>query len=210
MINFNPHATLDYFCTSLILRMKYLLILGLLYFSSNCWAQEKIEREYRINLTQVPEEAKLFVSKFNPTKKTKWLKEESENGTSVEAKFKKNGVRYSVEFTAQGFLEDVEVVVDFSEVPKEIKEQIQYNLKNTFDYYKVEKTQEQYIDSSDRILQWLDTPKAERTLLPKYEIVVKTRNSGEKSKRYQYLFDEVGNELEKIKVAVRRDNILRF
>lgn len=133
--------------------MKYLLVLGLFYLSGVCCAQEKIEQEYRINIAQVPEEAKLFVSKFNPTKKTKWQKEESENGSSLEAKFKKNGLRYSVEFTAQELLEDVEVVVDFSQVPKEIKEQIQYNLKNTFDYYKVEKTQEQYIESSDRILQ---------------------------------------------------------
>lgn len=190
--------------------MKILLPLSMLFFCVVGMAQDKIEREYRIDLVQVPEQAEAFVAKFDPKKRVKWLQEESEDGTSVEAKFKKSGSRYSLEFTPKGQLEDLEVVIHFSQIPKEIKAQIVSNLKNQFDYYKIEKTQEHYVASSDRILQWLHTPSATRTLLPKYEIVVKTRNKGDKSSRYQYLFDEQGNELEKSKVAVRSDNILRF
>lgn len=190
--------------------MRYLLLLFVFYGFSFCRAQDKTEREYRIDISLVPIKAQDFVAHFEPTKRLKWLQEEGENSTSIEAKFKKKGRRHSIEFTTEGHLEDLEIVVAFSQIPKRVRNQIRNTLKNTFEYYKIEKTQEQYSQAPDQILQWLEASAENRILPPKYEIVVKTRNSGEKSRRFQYLFNETGQEVQRSRIAIRSDNILRF
>ena len=171
---------------------------------------EKIEREYRIDEAAVPEEARDFIASYRPTTRVKWIYEESAKGASVEAKFKDGDGRQSIEFTPEGELEDIEVVVDWGSVQDTIESTIKEFLKKTFDYYKVEKIQEQYVERKEVMLAWRHTKKDDRTLRPKYELIVKSRNSGEKSQRYEFLFDEDGNFVEKAKVVTRSDNILRF
>lgn len=188
---------------------NYLILLLTLWFGLST-AQEKIEQEFRIDKALVPPAAQSFVKAFDVKRSVKWLKEIDAEGTSIEAKFKSKGKRYSIEFSLEGIIEDLEVVVRFPEVPITIKDLIKEYLENTFDYYKVEKIQEQYQATEARLLEWRRAAKESRTLKPQYEVVVKTRVSGEKSKRFELLFDQMGSLISKERVSVRSDNILRF
>ncbi|TVZ52524.1 hypothetical protein [Dokdonia sp. Hel_I_53] len=199
------------------MRSSFLIFIGCLYISTQtvvCIAQEieiiKTETEFRIDNSEVPQKAKAFISNFKKSRKFKWLREEGENGASIEAKFKFKGSRYSIEFTPQGVLEDVEVVIDYSEIPVLAREQIDRYFINAFDYFKIEKTQAQYIDSELNIYDFFIREKVGLVLKPYYEIVIKTRNSGEKSQRFEILFDHNGQFINRSQITIRRDNILRF
>ncbi len=197
--------------------MKYvILILWIYAFAkaevsySQSEEKQKIEHEFRINKNEVPKKAINFISKFRKETNVKWLQEEGADGTSIEAKFKYLRKRYSVEFTTDGILEDVEIIIPFSKIPQKIKFSIENYLKSNFDYFKTEKTQEQYQESEQRILKWLVTDIQFQTLKPKYEVVVKTRSTGKGSNRYELLFDEEGRFIKRSQITIRSDNILRF
>ena len=171
---------------------------------------QKTESEYRIDVSEVPQAAQEFIKDFQVENKIKWLKEEGDKGTSVEAKFKLDKSRYSIEFTTEGVLEDMEIIVPFSSLESSIRKNINTYLTAQFNYFKIEKVQEQYVQTAARILQWRAKEKRERVLNPKFEIVLKSRNSGDSSKRFEILFDEKGNFLQQEKIVKRSDNILRF
>lgn len=171
---------------------------------------QKVEKESRIDVTAVPQVAQDFITSFDVSGKVKWIQETSDEGVSIEAKFKSEDTRFSVEFTEAGELEDMEVLVNLSSLNKSIRKNVEQYLEESFDYYKVEKVQAQYINTLERILQWRKTDEKSRSLRPKYEIVVKSRNSGSSSKRFEFLFDEMGVFIRKESIVKRRDNILRF
>jgi len=189
------------------LMKAFLFVMLLVLTTTFVKAQEKIEREYRIDAISAPQTAQNFVAAFQKGSRIKWIKEINAEGNSVEAKFKADGKRYSIEFSEQGILEDVEVIITFSEMPEDVKDKIQKHLKEAFDYYKVEKIQAQYRQSEKEILAWRTS---NNVLKPLYELVVKSRNSGEKAQRFEFLFDTDGNFVERAKVISRSDNILRF
>ena len=94
-----------------------------------CWmisgalfAQDKIERELRVEEKVVPKEARdWFYDAFETTKRPKWYQEIFESGYSYEAKFKLKGKFYSVEFDSLGLIQDVEIEIDYNELPKEVQ-----------------------------------------------------------------------------------------
>jgi hypothetical protein len=171
------------------------------------YSQEKVEKEYRIDVSNVPENAREFVDTFAPESTITWLQEESEKGASIEAKFKLNGKRHSIEFSNTGELQDLEIVMPFSKINKKARLLIEQHLQQTFDYFKIEKTQAQYIGLESEILDW---HQGSIRILPQYEIVVKTRAKGQKAQRLEFLFNNQGELLNTSKVVLRRDNILRF
>ena len=68
--------------------------------SLSALAQDKVEREYKINLDAVPEKAKEFVYESGvlpPKVRVNWYREESADEESIEAKFKHQGQRRSEE-----------------------------------------------------------------------------------------------------------------
>ncbi|RMB63280.1 hypothetical protein EAX61_02500 [Dokdonia sinensis] len=191
-------------------RIIVLMVLVTAFAKAELSRAQKVEKEYRIDEVAVPQVARDFIASFDVSRKIKWIQEVSDEGTSIEAKFKSSGTRYSIEFTESGMLEDLEVLVKMGDIGKIIRKNIENYLDTTFDYYKVEKVQAQYIDTPERILQWRATDKKLRSLRPKYEIVLKARNSGSSAKRFEFLFDEEGIFIKKEQIIKRNDNILRF
>lgn len=170
----------------------------------------KTEREYRIKPELVPQNAIDFITTFEINRSVKWLQEVGDNGASIEAKFRYKGQRHSVEFTTDGALEDVEIVIGLGDVPEGTRQEITSYFTQEFDYFKVEKVQAQYNNTAKEITGRNEEMLTASSLTPYYEIVVKTRNSGKKSKRYEVLFNEKGAFISRSQVSIRRDNILRF
>ncbi|WP_405221390.1 hypothetical protein [Dokdonia sp. Asnod1-B02] len=182
--------------------------------TSMCRAQVqdavKTEREYRIKPELVPQKAKDFIATFHINRSVKWLQEVGDDGASIEAKFRHQGKRHSVEFTRDGDLEDVEIVIGLGDLPEDTKQEITSYFTQEFDYFKVEKIQAQYNNTVKEIINRTAKKLVASTLIPHYEVVVKTRNSGRKSKRYEVLFNEKGAFISRSQISIRRDNILRF
>lgn len=90
--------------------MRYLLLLLTLFSLTVLPAQDKVEREYRIKAQKVPEPAQQWLAEAFPrTGRVKWYYEETSGKESYEAKFRQRRIRYSVEFSTEGMIEDIEI-----------------------------------------------------------------------------------------------------
>lgn len=78
-------------------------------FSLQGQAQEKIERETGVKKDEVPMAAVEFMEDaFEGARKIKWYYEETSGKQSYEAKLKWEGRMNSIEFNANGLVEDIE------------------------------------------------------------------------------------------------------
>ena len=129
----------------------YIILLLVVQYSSNLYAQEKYEKESRIKQKNVPSKALLFIDSLNFKNKIKWYKEEGLYRKSFEAKFKYNKARYSVEFDTLGNIEDLEIEVDWEDLKSNISDSISLQLKIDCIKHKIVKVQKQYKGSESVI-----------------------------------------------------------
>lgn len=183
--------------------------------SLGSYAQKKYEREYRINASEVPQQALDFIAAFNIDKRIKWYQEQGLDVTSVEAKFKLKGEKYSIEFSDDGALEDIEQNVSFNSLEETIQEKIKSYLKEHYDAFNIEKVQRQYTGDPDVLIAWrqtadfptLDTEHKNITQI--YELIVRTRTES-KVLLFEFQFDKNGQKIEKKEIITRDTDILRF
>lgn len=188
---------------------------ALIFFLSLLWlsclsAQEKIERELRIDYEEVPKPALDFVEKLDFDRKVRWYKEYQKNGFSFEAKSTEGGRLWSVEFSAQGALEDVEIKIKQRNLASELRAQISSHLKEEYGKYRIHKVQLQLKGEDEILLDFLDdlewdeeAPGIERA----FELVVSAKVDG-RFQMFEYLFDPSGKVLLKQALALKNsDNI---
>lgn len=162
-------------------------------FSLGVQGQIKYEREHRIRKDQFPKAAlNLIETKTKGAKRLKFYQEIDSIRVSYEAKFKKDKLWYSVEFSDLGVLEDIEITIEPVDVANETFKAINNFLKAQFISYKINKIQQQYVfkDDEDKIFK----DAFQNLMLPyvNYEIIC----SGKKEEGYEdfeILFDSDGN-----------------
>lgn len=170
-------------------------------------AQEKFEREVRIDRQAVPSPALEFIAACEFDKKIKWYQEWSQEGLSYEAKSCKEDYLYSVEFDSLGRLLDVERKIDFKAIAAGARGRIEAELEAQFDRYKVQKVQEQFSGEEALVQGWIGGGEVPQGLRQRYEIVLKGRKGREK-KYYEFLFDLDGQLLKTATIVDRPlDNI---
>lgn len=171
--------------------------------------QIKYEKEYRLKTEAVPEKARDFVEKMGLSDKRKWYKEESQKGTSIEAKTKHDGKYYSVEFSDDGTIEDIEVVATWVEIGETIQEQICTYFSENFARFRIDKIQIQYTGDSEKLVQLLENPAITSQLTIHYEVVVRTRNDGQ-FQSFECLFDASGEMIQQSKIVQRNLNNIEY
>ena len=137
-----------------------LFFVTLLFMELGCHlalAQQKFERETRLSEKEVPTSALQFVEALNANRKVKWYKEESLTSQSIEAKFKRNKQKYSVEFDTTGQLEDVEIEIKWQEIPKQVGDSVQNEIAILCVRSKVSKIQVQCIGNQEDIIVFLNS-----------------------------------------------------
>lgn len=173
-------------------------------------AQEnKTERETRIKKSDTPLEILNVLEPYlKESTRIKYYKEIDGDHRSFEVKFKWKSKRYSIEFLEDVRLEDIEVTIPFETIDQGSKEQILLKLQ-TYDRYKVRKTQKQY--SSDQSSAAETISKAMRgnnEITIRYEIVLDTKSKGVWSTT-EMTFDQSGQFLfEKQVIKRSEDHIL--
>lgn len=172
-------------------------------------AQQKFEKESRIKVDEVPESAKQFIGNLQVKGKVKWYLEESLEGTSIEAKFKRNAEKYSVEFSPSGEIQDVEIEIKQKAIASDVYAKIDEALKATFSSYKLIKIQKQLIGEQTNLLNALQQQVALDSITKNFEIVLKGVNE-EGRKWYEYTFSEEGELLDKSVIIFRNTDNLEY
>lgn len=171
-----------------------LIVVCVLLFVYTTSAQNKYEREYRIKKSQFPENALSDISgNLEDARRLRFYKETDSSKISYEAKFKKDRLKYSVEFDEKGTLEDVEIEIKPIDIPDESFSQINAFLEKKFTKHHIRKIQQQYPLENDDIETTLNNA-FQNLMLPsiKYELIV----SGKSDKSYEQFeitFDASGD-----------------
>lgn len=155
------------------------------------YSQHKVEREYHIHSSAAPQMARDFIERCYPVQKIKWYVEESHQSRSIEAKFKKGGKSYSIEFDSVGNLQDAEVLVSFAAIPDSVRKLIESKLHDEYRKYKIMKVQRQWKGSVDAIQALITEEKTTHPFETNYEIVIRGVNK-KGAALYELLFNQEG------------------
>jgi signal recognition particle GTPase len=186
-----------------------LLLLLLLFFGSELQGQEKYERESRVRRSEVPAAALAFVDSLDYTPRVRWYLEEGLSSNSFEAKFKKNQTRYSLEFSEEGRIEDIEKEIHRKDLNPQTRQAISEYLQNDCRRFRLTKIQRQYTGSDQALFAWLQQGSRAGTLVIRYEIVVRCR-SQEGVHLYEYLFDDKGRFLSRSRIVFSKSSHLEY
>lgn len=154
---------------------------------SSLFAQNKLEREYRVKSDQVPPKALGCIQKFDFSGQVKWYFEEGLNGKSYEAKTRYRQQYYSIEFDTLGNLLDVEILIGSELLPVKVSQNIKMDLNRRFKKHKIDRIQVQYTGTVEDVFQWISQNQS-NNLTTKYELVIKTGG-----KLFEILFSDQGD-----------------
>lgn len=174
--------------------MRFKCIFFFLFLCNILYAQVKDERERRISKNDMPILALEFLERLpNNCKRFKYYKETDGPATSYEAKFKYNQKIFSVEFSNEGLLEDIEVIVKLKKITPNAKNKIQYYFKTQYKKHQIIKLQKQYKNVTDTHLnKLLDNALYNKQHTPVFYEIVAEVFSGKKRSIVEFIFDSSG------------------
>lgn len=178
-------------------------------FQINTYSQKKLERESRLKLEDVPQEAIQFITSIERDTQWKWYFEENLEGNSVEAKASHNGKRYSVEFDISGKIQDVEVETSWKEIDEQLRGSMSQALDSMFHRHSIGKMQVQYSATPPVLLAILNNKADPANSRIQYELVVKGKTTG-RPKLFELTFSEKGKLLETFEIIFRNTDHLEY
>lgn len=150
---------------------SFIIILLSILYSAATFGQEKIEKEVAVDASEVSALAFDFVQKANFKKKVYWYQEFGLDTESYEAKVKFRKHRYSIEFSKNGDLEDIEQDIKYNKLPLQVRQLICKGLGEHFDKFKILKTQAQWISNAEQLIPYFND-QAATPPIQGYELVV--------------------------------------
>ncbi len=169
----------------------------------------KSEKEERISHSSVPEMSEEWLDNtFGALKKVKWYRETTSGKLSFEAKFKHLRKRYSVEFSPDGNVEDVEQLIRWKKLDSEIKSVLSqaFDRLQKFRLYKI---QRQWTADSGRQLSQAIKSNDNSLARIHYEVEFKAVLDG-KYMMWEGLFDTEGRLISKRPIELRPTDNLDF
>ncbi|GAB5563665.1 MAG: hypothetical protein Wins2KO_07280 [Winogradskyella sp.] len=159
--------------------MKLKISLILLFIIQFSFSQTKNEKEERIPKELFPTRAlKLINNLHTNCKRIRFYKETDGDKKSYEVKFKYQKKKYSIEFSEDGILEDIEVLIKFKNLEKVIRANIKTHFKSSYKKYKLIKVQAQYLSQNDADLDKFieDVLNNNEAIQPNFEIIAEVRD----------------------------------
>lgn len=121
------------------------IFICLLCFFQVSFAQHKYGQESRIKKEAFPEKAYALISEYLVNaKRVRFYEETVSTKKSFEAKFKKGRLHYSVEFNADGDLEDVEFIIKEYDIPEDTWNTITTYLNSNYPKLRIKKMKQQH------------------------------------------------------------------
>lgn len=190
-------------------KYKFLILLILFSISTILFAQDKFEKESRIQPKDVPPRALLFIDSLNLKTKIKWYKEEGLDKESIEAKFKLNKVKHSVEFDTYGKIEDVEIIVNWEDLESDLKDSIFFQLNIDCLSHKIVKVQRQFLGSENELLFQIKNRDVFEPLKIRYEMIIKCKYE-KKVDLFEYLFNYDGKLISRSRIIFKNSSHLEY
>ena len=197
------------------LRMRYPKIIATILMLplagiSQLFAQEKVEVERRINKSKVPEDAVEWLNEtFDKPRRVKWYFEDNAGDKGFEGKFTRKGHLHSVEFNEEGEIEDVEVKMEWSELPGEVREELQEYFSENYISYNIRRIQRQFSGESDDLQEAFEEDDELDDIEIRYEIEFYGR-SDEDDELWEGLFDDEGELIERTVIKLRPTDNLNY
>ena len=192
--------------------LKALVVIGvLLIFQSMISQDTKQEKESSIKIEQFPGKIPTrFYDLDIDLKREKFYKQQDGKEISYEMKFRHKRYDYSVEVDTLGKLLDIEIKVKKKKIPEALIKEIEHHFDKNFDRFKIEKIQAQF-RKNDQPTQKLIEKLIKNPLTSpnNYEIIVAVKDDGS-FKRFEYLFDAIGQVENKRKVIRNEFDYLIF
>ena len=186
-----------------------LLVILCLSHLFNSYSQTKYEREYRIKAGQVPSSALEFICESAEGSMIKWYFEENQQGNSVEAKFKRDQKKFSVEFDTEGQIQDIEIKTNWESIPVQVQSQLKNDLDSCFSKYHINKIQIQYSGDKSILTKIIQNGNVQGPITTQYELVVSGRKDGE-HKQCEVTLDESGNVIEVLHIVHKNSDNLEY
>jgi hypothetical protein len=184
-------------------------VLLVMVFSGQLLAQQKFEKESRINPSDVPENAINFIEALPFESKIKWYKEEGFDRVSIEAKFTNQRTKYSIEFDTLGKVEDVEIEVSIEDIKSDSRKVIAAQLESDCERYSISKVQKQYSGNTKDLIAFLSSESGHSPITMRYEVVVVCRQE-RKVTPFEYLFSEEGELLSISEIIFKNSSHLEY
>jgi hypothetical protein len=172
--------------TSIILSTVFLFLFPLV-----LKAQHKYEREYRIKSEIIPQSAQEFIDSIGSDSKIKWYKEISLNDITIEAKFKHDKKKFSIEFDTLGILQDVEFVIKKRAINSAVYHKIEQKLDSLYQKWKFQKIQTHFEGKNKDMITSINKNEPTDSITILYEIVLKGKALGN-TQLYEITFDVQG------------------
>ncbi|SHN15472.1 hypothetical protein SAMN04488057_108134 [Cyclobacterium lianum] len=182
--------------------MDWRIVNVLLFFASLvAYGQEKVEREYRVKVREVPAEAREWLDDaFEGHKRVKWFMEETSGKKSFEAKFPWKKEDYSVEFDLSGKIEDIEIQKNWQDLSEAIRNNLEVYFEANYSKWRIEKIQMQFTGEPDDLEDMIDEEEQEQIVI-RFEIEYYAEK-GEGKGLWEGLFDKDGNFMNKREVMI--------
>ncbi len=176
------------------------------------FGQNKFEKESRINTDEVPEKGLQFISKVITSSKVKWYFEQGLTVNSYEAKTKISNRKYSIEFDTFFNIQDVEIEISQSEMPKPTISKIEMVLDSIYKKHAISKIQIQYQSDENTLIEVINKNSIENlspNVKTQYEIIVKCKSTG-RPKLYEFTFDTEGKLISKKELIFNTSDHLEY
>ena len=171
--------------------LRFLFTVFPVLISCAAFAQEKDEREWRVNRKEIPQAAmEWFKDAYETPKQVKWYGETNESGHFFEAKLKWKDHRHSIKFTDKGEIVDIEIEKTLDELTETVQENILTALDSINALHRILKLQEQWTGEPDDLEDLIDEKEREN-LTKRFELELFFR-SGDKAGYHELMFSESG------------------
>lgn len=174
--------------------MRFKLLILLFCLGQIAISQTKNEKEERVSLTDFPEAAQTLIETLpKDCRRLRFYKETDGEKQSFEAKFKYKRLRYSLEFSKNGVIEDLEVQSKIRAVDEPIRDNITNYFDATYTKSKLIKIQKQYIYNSEiePKLFLAQILSGTTSIAPNFEIVAEVKIEKQRELR-EFTFDSSG------------------
>lgn len=191
------------------MKKKYFIVVLFTFTPVLVFSQVKIEKEVKVQSSRVPAKALDWLEDaIDQKKQLKWYYETDGDHQSFEAKFKRKGRSYSVEFDTDGIVEDIEIDEHWRKLSPLVRNNISGYLQSQFSKFRVEKVQIQYSGTEKALKSW-ESNNGSSQIVVKYEIEFYGK-APDSEKFWEGIFDRDGNILDKREIIITPSNNLFF
>ncbi|MFK5973907.1 MAG: hypothetical protein QM485_11610 [Flavobacteriaceae bacterium] len=182
--------------------MKYNILAVFLFLGCITFAQDRQEREHRIQKSQFPDLASDFMTLGHKMKKVRYYKEVDSSKTTYAVKFKLDRLYYHIQYNTSGNLINSGFRIKEIDIPQETYTKIKTYISDAFKRFKIRRIWQEYPIDNNKIKNEALKNTFQNLLLAsnEYRLLVRAKKQ-DKAEDYELWFDSEGD-LKRIRTAL--------